>query len=251
MFPVLLFGWLWIACHTPSSPSVSLPAVPLAPSVDVPPEVPREPTGLQTLVVGDHKPVLIALHGRGDSPDGFVRLARMWADVATVVVPTAPIPYGNGFSWFPIAARQDDAALAQAVDAAAGQVAGLIHARRGADTPVVVTGFSQGGMLSFALAVRHPELVDAAVPMSGFLPRGLWPTALPAHAPVIAAVHGTADDVLPYALAEASVAHLSSLGWPATLTSFEGVRHSVPAPVRDAVDAAVRAGLTPRPTAGE
>ena len=47
---------------------------------------------------------------------------------------------------------------------------------------VVVTGFSQGGMLSYALALHHPELIEYALPISGMLPEVLWPTTPPPSA---------------------------------------------------------------------
>lgn len=202
---------------------------------------------LQGLTLGEAKgrPVLIALHGRGDHPQRFVRQASAWSDVAHVVVPAATIPFGSGFSWFDIRAAQDDPSLAAAVGEATRRVVQLVHARRPDGHPVVVTGFSQGGMLSFALATRGEKVVDAAVPMGGFLPRDLWPTTLPAHETPIFAVHGEADTIIPVSMPQQTVAHLETLGWPVKLYTEPGVEHSISRGMFREVDQAIRAGLTP------
>jgi phospholipase/carboxylesterase len=106
------------------------------------------------------------------------------------------------------------------------QVAALIRQRVG--HPVAVTGFSQGGVLSFALAVRHPELVTLAVPLSGGLPASLIPTAgPPPGAPPIRALHGNADDRIPVAMASRTVESLAARGWDAQLQTWDGVPHTV------------------------
>ncbi len=191
------------------------------------------------------QPVVVALHGRGDHPTRFGQLAERWASVAHVVVPAATIPHHRGFSWFNIRASQDDSTLAAAVSEATRRVVQLVHARRSAEHPVVVTGFSQGGMLSFALATRPDKVVDAAIPMGGFLPRGMWPEARPAHATPIIAVHGESDAVIPVSAPQATVAHLQALDWPVQLHTEPGIGHTISPTMISVVDDAIRTGITP------
>lgn len=202
--------------------------------------------GLRGLSLGSStdRPVVVALHGRGDHPARFVGLAKGWADVAHVVVPAATISYGSGFSWFDVRARQDDPTLAAAVAEAARRVVQLVHSRRPSGARVVVTGFSQGGMLSFALATQAEPVVAGAVPMGGFLPRGLWPETRPAGAPPIFAVHGGDDTVIPVTAPQATVDHLESLGWPVQLEVTPGVGHSLDRAMRHRVDTELRAMLS-------
>mgnify|MGYP000167718098 CR=1 FL=1 len=232
-----------------------------SPPPKAPQESPIEPVaddGMVALSAGDlrgvvfadnpvhPRPVIIAMHGLGDHPTRFSRLTQGWADTATIVVPAAPTPYHDGFSWFPVSGRKDSSQLAAAVDETARRVVQLVNARRAADVPVVVTGFSQGGMLSFALATRQPSVVDAAVPVGGFLPRGLWPESLPDNAPAILALHGEADSVIPVDAPRATVAHLESIGWQADLKTWPGVGHSIPGPMRSALDKALADGIKGR-----
>ena len=99
-------------------------------------------------------------------------------------------------------------------------------------------------MLSFALATRPEKVVDAAVPMGGFLPKGMWPTERPAHATPIFAVHGEADTVIPVTAPQATVAHLQSLDWPVQLHTEPGVGHTISQGMVSVVDEAVRSGVS-------
>jgi phospholipase/carboxylesterase len=91
-------------------------------------------------------------------------------------------------------------------------------------TPIL-TGFSQGGLLTFAVAVRHPEGVGAAFPVAGLLPRSLWPRANDRPYPPITALHGTEDRIVAYDRARATVTHMKRLGLEARLQTFEGTGH--------------------------
>jgi phospholipase/carboxylesterase len=93
----------------------------------------------------------------------------------------------------------------------------------------VVTGFSQGGMLSFALALKHPEQVEYAVPISGYLPEPLWPATKPTGSsfPGIQALHGTADALVGYEADARAVAQLRKLGYEVQLATFENAPHAI------------------------
>jgi dipeptidyl aminopeptidase/acylaminoacyl peptidase len=55
--------------------------------------------------------------------------------------------------------------------------------------------------------------------------------------PKILALHGTADPVVAFEADDALVRHLQSLGFPAQLVAFEGVRHSIAPAMRERVGA--------------
>ena len=143
---------------------------------------------------------------------------------------------GDGWSWFPIRARSTDVAgLSQGI-AAAGErltahVRELVATRPTRGKPIV-TGFSQGGMLSFYLAVKAPELFAAAIPVGGWLPPPLLPGRAPAGAPPIVALHGEADTAVKYEPTRTAVERLQDLGWSATLKSWPEVGHAIPPSVR-------------------
>lgn len=178
---------------------------------------------VRTADAGDDAPVVVAMHGLGDSPEGFQGLLGDFPLPARFILPAGPIPYGGGFSWYPYPPA-DDAARAADLGAAADRVAALIASL--SSEPVAITGFSQGGMLSFALAAQHPAAVSAAVPISGTLPPPLWPSDR--LAPVeVTALHGTADSRVPMAGAQEATAALVDVGQDAVLIPYDGVGHTV------------------------
>jgi phospholipase/carboxylesterase len=186
-------------------------------------------------------PLVIALHGLGDRPEHFVALFDGFRVPARVVAPHSATSYGDGYSWFPFRVGDPDASapgIAAAADALAPFIEAVARERPTLGRPIV-TGFSQGGALSYALAVRHPEAVAAAFPAGGWISASLVPPRKPASAPPILAVHGTADPLVPIERARASAARLAAVGFSIDLREFEGVGHGIPGPVRDTLFAAL------------
>jgi len=255
---LLLLG---LACEAGAAPAPAPPPAPVAARAPAPVAAPaptragryRQTAGVDYLELvhiapGTPKdqapsadavlPLIVALHGRGDDPEGFEHLLDGLPVHARVIVPRAFDPLGDeGYSWFPIRARSADvAALARGIDGASDRLAAMIDEllkTRPTRGKALVTGFSQGGMLSFALAVDHPDLISAAVPIGGWLPPPLLPTTLPpGPLPPIVALHGEADVVVPFAPTREAVDALKKQGWPVTLHPFADVAHQIPPPVR-------------------
>ncbi len=183
-------------------------------------------------------PMIVALHGLGDRPEHWLARWDTFPVRARIILPRAPTPWHDGGSWFPYPPASMES-LATSVDAAANQVAELLAAlcrERPTRGKPIVTGFSQGGFLTFALATRHADVVSAAFPMSGALPPSLIPQKAPEGAPPIFAVHGTADDVVPIAPTREAVARLRAVGFRAELAEYVGVLHTVSPRMREDVD---------------
>lgn len=183
----------------------------------------------------DTLPMLVLIHGRGDKP------ARGWlplslSEPVRVIMPRAPMPFGDdGYSWFSIRALEASGPngdkLARELKERADELTAALEVLR-AQRPTrglpIAGGFSQGGMLSYTLAVRHPEAFRALLPIAGLLPDALWPKAAPSTPPPpIRALHGTADPLVPIEAARAAVQHLAQTGYQAELREFEGVPHSI------------------------
>jgi phospholipase/carboxylesterase len=99
---------------------------------------------------------------------------------------------------------------------------------------MVLTGFSQGGILSFALAVSHPDLFTVVIPVAGTLPAPLRPERIgdPADYPPIVALHGDHDSALLIEPTRASIEALRKLGLRAELHEYPGIRHTIPPVMR-------------------
>ena len=236
----------------PAAPVVPAPA---APAPVVVPAVAEPAARLEYLVwtsepatASTPLPTVVAMHGLGDRPEAFQTFLSN-LDGVRVIVPRAPLPWGQGSSWFSQRAMQaEPGVIAQEMVLRAAQVAALVeevNATYAVTGPVVVTGFSQGGMMSFAMAALYPDRIAGAVPVAGIIPQGVLPPALTAahRRTPIRALQGTADRVLPLTVAQRGVEAMRSRGFDVTLETFEGVGHAVPPPVRARLEAHVQAML--------
>lgn len=202
-------------------------------------------------------PMVVAIHGLGDDPRNFGHLFESFSSPVRLILPRGLDPReAGGYSWFPLRARDPDVAglsqgIAQAADQLAVAIDTLARTRPTAGKPIV-TGFSQGGMLSFAIAVRHPESISLALPIGGWLPPPLWPTvAAGAKAPHIVAFHGTDDGAVKFEPTERAVDELRKHGWPVELHAYPGVGHVITPEIHrdldDALDDGVRAIAKTKP----
>ena len=178
---------------------------------------------------GDRVPLLVALHGLGDTPENFVHVFEDVSTPARVIAVRAPDPWGEGTSWYPIDAgeREKMRRITARADALAEFIGELAKARptRG---KAVVSGFSQGGVLSFALAAYHAQKLFAALPIAGALPEGM---PAPGKAPPwfsLVAFHGQSDRRIPFADGERTFARLEQAGFRGSLVAFSGVGHGIP-----------------------
>ncbi|MDD9943731.1 MAG: dienelactone hydrolase family protein [Myxococcales bacterium] len=191
-------------------------------------------------------PMVVFIHGLGDHPQAA------WiepdAPTARYILPRAPQPHGKGFSWFPYRVGTKHPALPSAIEGAIEQLAQLLkHLAHDKPTAgrAVLSGFSQGGILSFGLALRHPQLVGLAHPVSGWLPPSLWPAAPrpKVRNPPIVAAHGTADSIVPLAPTRQMVKTLAARGFDIRLKEFEGIGHGQSEPMKALMEALVDQGI--------
>jgi phospholipase/carboxylesterase len=100
----------------------------------------------------------------------------------------------------------------------------------------IITGFSQGGMLSFSLAVLYPEDVGTSLPVAGWLPPQLTPRHVSDASayPPIHALHATHDPVVRVAPTRRSVRRLRQLGLDADLSEIVASSHMWTPELREA-----------------
>jgi phospholipase/carboxylesterase len=195
-------------------------------------------------------PLIIALHGRGDTAEAFASLFRGLTVPARVAILRPPHAWNGGQAWFMEALAHVNnrpaiaAELLQLADRVVATADAIRGARRTRGRPIVI-GFSQGGMLTWAVAVAHPRAIGAAFPIAGFLfPEMLGKTRVDARAmPPIVAFHGDADPLVPVEEDRKGVQALAKHGVHAELRVFPGVRHEIPPPLRDEIFASLAPAL--------
>jgi len=193
-------------------------------------------------------PLLVMIHGMGDRPradwlSGFDAGAPV-----RVIMPQAPSPHFDGYSWFSyeIGGHNDPQKLARGISQAADQIVELLkivtRARPTTGLPIIA-GFSQGGMLSYALALHYPAHLRFALPIAGMLPEPLWPTRRPERHVPIRALHGRADSVIEIGATRELQARLRKLGYDATLEEFPAIDHTISPTMQDRANALLRERL--------
>lgn len=222
--------------ESPSTVATSSPALSPTPTHQGPSEGLAAGLRYVEVVKGKAKPsqalpMVVMIHGMGDSPhaDWFIS----FKEKARIILPQAPKPYGSGYSWFNYRTTEGKLEeLAFEIKKVALQLTQAVieisHKRSTIGKPIVA-GFSQGGMLAYALALLHSEKFSYAFPISGFLPESLWPTpkTVRTSVPEILSMHGTEDRVVPYSPDKKLVDHLKSLKYPVVFKAFKGVQHVV------------------------
>ena len=176
-------------------------------------------------------PMIVLLHGKQGRPENIRRAFAGLRGPARVIVPRGAPFGGGGYVWWDLHIKDNDPrAFAVAAREATRRMAGLIR-QLVRDRPTlgrpVVSGFSQGAIVAYSLAVLDPDLVSAAFPLSGVLPLGLEPATWPSgtRMPAVHAFHGGQDPIVPLPLDRDSVARLVALGLPATLTVYPSMAH--------------------------
>jgi phospholipase/carboxylesterase len=179
--------------------------------------------------------MVIAIHGLGDRPDRFGKLFLQYQGKARIVLPRGPHRAGGGRSWFEtdirngIVVKVDEEEFEESLRRLASLAKRVSEEKPTVGKPVV-TGFSQGGILSFALAAESPESIRGAIPVAGMLPRKLWPVKAAGKDGMtcrLQALHGRDDSLVPYDEAKSSVEHLAKMGWEAQLETFPDTGHTI------------------------
>jgi phospholipase/carboxylesterase len=101
---------------------------------------------------------------------------------AILVAPRGQQAVGAGFGWGVV--EEAEYLVLKAIDRVAAERS---------FGPVVITGFSQGGGMTYTLALRHPERFAGAVPVAGFYEERLAPIPAGANLPRFFLMNGEFD----------------------------------------------------------
>lgn len=174
-------------------------------------------------------PLLVMLHGLGDTAGNFAGIA---VDIKNmiIVVPETPyaIPAGNqlGYSW-PIT-DSDQQINMQSWLLSADYVAELIRELKNEFkiAGTFVFGFSQGACLAYLAGLKYPDMIDAIAPFGGWLPDELPDSVIHDALDLkVFIVHGEEDRIVEFQNAESAKQRLDSSGITSKLVSFPGGHH--------------------------
>lgn len=182
------------------------------------------PLEYESYVPADVKPgatVIVLLHGRGSDRFDLLALRSGLPPGAIILTPQAPFPaapwgYGPGWAWYrylgenrphPEDFDRSQALLREFLDSAPERLP-VVPGR------TAVGGFSQGGTMSIAAALREPGRVPLVLNFSGFLPSHPSVPVTPesVRGTRIFWGHGTDDQAIPFAMAEQGRRALRTVG---------------------------------------
>ena len=184
----------------------------------------------------DKNPLILLLHGYGSNEDDLFSFATELPEEYYIISARAPYDMQYGaFAWYAINFDADENKFSDhdqakiSRDLIAGFIDELIANYPIDETQIALVGFSQGAILSYAVALSYPEKVQKVVAMSGYLNLEIMAddylknnfTNLK-----IFASHGTVDQVIPVEWARKTPAILENLGINITYKEYP-VGHGV------------------------
>jgi phospholipase/carboxylesterase len=182
---------------------------------------------------GAPEQLLILLHGVGASGGAMAGLAQMLRNEfpqAAVLAPDAPNPFdggGLGRQWFSVAGVDEANRPARVAAALPGLVDWVkaTQRRMGVGTAATaLAGFSQGGILSLALALADPGIAGRVLCFGGCLVDA--PHDVPPHT-TFHLFHGSADRIIPAAGSRRAIEQFAALQGDATIDIADGIGHEL------------------------
>lgn len=178
----------------------------------------------------DKNPLLLLIHGYGSNEQDLFSFASELPEEYYIVSARAPydIQYGS-YAWYAINFDADQNKFSDNEQAISSRdiIAQFIEELK-ANYPidsnnVNLIGFSQGAILSYAVALSHPEKVNKIVALSGYLNTEILEENYLKNSfsnLKIFAAHGTVDQVIPVEWARKAKPFLDNLGINTTYKEY-------------------------------
>lgn len=188
-----------------------------------------------TITSSDKAPLLLLLHGYGSNEEDLFSFAEELPKNYFIISARAPIamqPYGN--AWYHISIdpdgvkSSDNDGARQSRDLIARFIDEAIETYDLDKHNVTLLGFSQGTILSYAVALTYPEKIKNVIGLSGYINEDIIELkSNPSYAHLnVYNSHGTVDQVIPIDAARKTPPYLEKVGINSTLSEFP-VGHGV------------------------
>ncbi|AMB84929.1 phospholipase [Pseudomonas agarici] len=193
----------------------------------------------QTSLETQDQPLVIFLHGYGSNERDLFGIKDNLPANYTVLSVRGRLELDSGsYQWFhkrtgiaQYDGNSDDLKLsAQALTDFIQRVTEKYHTQ---PDKVFLVGFSQGAMMTYEVALRHPEVLRGMAALSGrLLPVVRTQVKTPSSYQSLSVfiAHGTADPQVPYTGASDAQAFLKSLSIEPRFHSYPGVGHTINGP---------------------
>jgi phospholipase/carboxylesterase len=168
-------------------------------------------------------PLLLLLHGYGSNEEDLFSFAAQLPDEYLIISARAPyaMPGGYGHAWYAIDFDADmnkftdDVQAIQSRDLIAAFIDEVVAAYPVDKDNITLIGFSQGAILSYAVALTYPEKISRVAALSGYLHMNIVGEELnkkDLSKLRFFASHGLVDQVIPVEWARKAPEFLKTLG---------------------------------------
>jgi phospholipase/carboxylesterase len=172
----------------------------------------------------DSKKLMIVLHGRGDSAQGFTWLPQfMDMEDMNYILLNAPYEYFGGNSWYDLPPNQlygiahSSSLLYETLE--------ILFEERFNPSETFLLGFSQGSLMTFEFGARYERQLAGYIALSGYIydDELLLKEMNPKHknSQNWLSTHGKLDEVLPFETSALQIKELQDGGFDIRFESYE------------------------------
>ncbi len=181
-------------------------------------------------------PAIILLHGFGSDENDLFSFASELPETHHIISLKAPIPmqpYGN--AWYNIYFDNSDGKFSDTEQAIASRdlisncIDAVVNVYNANPKEITLLGFSQGTILSFAVALSYPEKVKNVIGLSGYINEDILKEGYSENdfsSLNVYTSHGSVDQVIPVQWARKTQPFLKALNIPCEYSEFP-VGHGV------------------------
>lgn len=162
----------------------------------------------------EKSPVIFLIHGYGSHADDLFSFAPYLPQTHTVIALQAPLVIAPGsYAWYPLYPKEDGTFTSEleaawsAVDILTENIDLLVEKYGVNPIDISILGFSQGAILSWALAFSKPRKIRRIVALSGMVHESVDTSQPPTF--LAYAAHGISDVVIPVEKARTTILPLS------------------------------------------
>ena len=162
----------------------------------------------------EKSPVIFLIHGYGSHADDLFSFAPYLPQTHTVIALQAPLVIAPGsYAWYPLYPKEDGTFTSEleaawsAVDILTENIDLLVEKYGVNPIDISILGFSQGAILSWALAFSKPKKIRRIVALSGMVHESVDTSQPPTF--LAYAAHGISDVVIPVEKARTTILPLS------------------------------------------
>lgn len=183
-----------------------------------------------------HTPVLILMHGYGSNEADLFELWNKLPQNFLIISIRAPFNIGeDSYQWFALenanaATQGNRTEILHSVNKVKTMVPLLVKKYKADAEQVYLSGFSQGGMMSYEVGLTAPELFKGIAPLSGKIYQELQHRVK--MSPALRRLrlfigHGDADERVAYSFATQANTFLKQMGLHPELHTYKRMGHSI------------------------